>query len=275
MIPKVIHYCWLSNDVVPDDYLRCMETWKQRLTDWEFILWDTKRFDINKTTWTRQAFDVGMYACASDYIRFFAVYSYGGVYLDMDMEVIKPFNDLLNGDLMLAYENHVTENLEAGCFGAVQGHPYIKKCMEYYETNNFIDDNDMEKIVKMDASERHHYIMPIIAPELMKNALACFMDKRYEIRPREYFTAKNIITGVIEQTKNTYTVHHFATQYHSAAWRKIRKNEQNIRRYLGEKSIISFVIIKLYGMIRRIRGTGFISAMKYYCGKYITKAAKK
>ena len=31
MIPKIIHYCWLSNDPIPQKLKECMETWKEKL----------------------------------------------------------------------------------------------------------------------------------------------------------------------------------------------------------------------------------------------------
>jgi mannosyltransferase OCH1-like enzyme len=105
MIPKIIHYCWLSGDPIPQDYQNCMDTWKQILKGYEFVLWDSKRFDINSVLWVKQAFETGLYAFAADYIRLYAVYNCGGIYLDMDMEAVKPFDELLNADIMLAYEH--------------------------------------------------------------------------------------------------------------------------------------------------------------------------
>jgi mannosyltransferase OCH1-like enzyme len=267
-IPKIIHYCWLSDNPIPVDYQKYVNLWKIKLPDYQFILWDTKRFDINKTTWTKQALDTGMYAFAADYIRLFAVYNHGGIYLDMDMEVLKPFTDLLNADLMIAYENHISNNLEAGCFGAVKGHEFIKKCMEYYENNNFFDASETEKIKGMDAAKRCDYINPIILPEIMKEAMEYFKDRGYRIHSREYFTAKNIVTGEIEKTKNTYTVHHFATHYHSAEWRKNRKTEQDISRMFGEKTVLSKIVRKILAVTGRIKQEGFGTAVKYYFEKY-------
>ncbi|MDR2342965.1 MAG: hypothetical protein LBD86_00355 [Spirochaetaceae bacterium] len=146
MIPKIIQYCRLSDDPIPEDYKRCMATWKQKLPDYELMRWDTKRFDVNSVIWVKQAFEVKLYACASDYIRLYAVYKHGGIYLDMDMEIVKQFDDLLRLDLMLAYENHISKNIEAGCFGAAKGHPYIKKCMEYFETTPLFIKNQKSKI---------------------------------------------------------------------------------------------------------------------------------
>ncbi|MDR2098097.1 MAG: glycosyl transferase [Spirochaetaceae bacterium] len=276
MIPQIIHYCWLSDDPIPEDYRRCMTTWKAKLPDWEFMLWDTKRFDVNSVLWVKQAFEVELYAVASDYIRLYAVYNNGGIYLDMDMEVVKPFDSLLQADLMLAYENHISRNVEAGCFGAVKEHPYIKKCMAYIESMLLFEPNLLAKILDLPRSERHEFINPLIMPEIMKNTAEEFFSKdKFHFLSCDYFTAKNVVTGKIEKTENTFTIHHFATQYHSEKWRNIRQNEQKIRHVLGEKSIFSLITVKLYGMIRRIYETGFLNAMKYYYGKYIAGENKK
>ncbi|MDR0382372.1 MAG: hypothetical protein LBH50_00105, partial [Spirochaetaceae bacterium] len=170
MIPKIIHYCWLSDDPVPPDYERCMATWKEKLPDYEFTLWDARRFDMDSVLWVKQAFDIKLYACAADYIRLYAVYHNGGIYLDMDMEVVKPFDGLLQKDYMLAYENHIGRNVEAGCFGAVKNHPYIKKCMEYLEKTPLFDPALQPQIMKLPKSERHDFVAPLILPEIMKNA---------------------------------------------------------------------------------------------------------
>src|SRR5690606_40794226 len=96
MIPKKIHFCWLSGDEYPDLIKKCVNTWKEKLPDYEFILWDTNRFDLDSNIWVKQAFETKKYAFAADYIRLYAVYNYGGIYLDTDVEVIKSFEDLLD-----------------------------------------------------------------------------------------------------------------------------------------------------------------------------------
>ena len=80
MIPKIIHYCWLSNDPIPENMQKWMSTWK-KLNGYEFILWNFDRFDINSSIWVKQAFNAKKYAFAADYIRAFALYNYGGIYM--------------------------------------------------------------------------------------------------------------------------------------------------------------------------------------------------
>ena len=72
MIPKIIHLCWLSGDPYPTEIKKCLDTWKKYLPDYEVWVWDTKRFDINSTIWTKQAFEAKKYAFAADYIRLYA-----------------------------------------------------------------------------------------------------------------------------------------------------------------------------------------------------------
>ena len=116
MIPKVIHYCWLSGDPIPEKLQRCMDSWKKFLPDYEFVLWDLERFDIKTSQWVKEAFEARKYAFAADYIRLYAVYNYGGIYMDMDVEVVRPFDDLLASPYILGLESE--KGVEAGVFGA-------------------------------------------------------------------------------------------------------------------------------------------------------------
>ena len=95
MIPKIIHYCWLSDDKYPDNIQKCIDSWKIHLPDYQFKLWDLKAINLDENIWVKQAFESKKYAFAADYIRLFAVYNHGGIYFDTDIEVLKPFDDLL------------------------------------------------------------------------------------------------------------------------------------------------------------------------------------
>ena len=96
MIPKQIHLCWLSGDPYPAKIEKCLASWKKFLPDYEVVLWDTKRFDLDAVPWVKQAFEAKKYAFAADSIRFYALYNYGGIYLDSDVEVLRSFDPLLD-----------------------------------------------------------------------------------------------------------------------------------------------------------------------------------
>ena len=101
MIPKIIHYCWLSGDAFPENIRTCFASWKQFLPDYEFRLWDTARFDVHSLPWTKEAFEAKKYAFAADYIRLYALYQFGGIYLDSDVLLYKSFDDLLHQALRI------------------------------------------------------------------------------------------------------------------------------------------------------------------------------
>ena len=105
MIPKIIHYCWLSDDPIPGKLQRCMDSWKRALPDYEVVRWNFERFPRGTSKWVDEAFENKKFAFAADYIRLFALYNYGGIYLDMDVEVVKPFDPFLQLDTMLCFEN--------------------------------------------------------------------------------------------------------------------------------------------------------------------------
>jgi hypothetical protein len=108
----------------------------------------------------------------------------------------------------------------------------------------------------------------------MKNVFEeYFSAVEYPIFPRDYFTAKNVVTGKIEQTGRTFTIHHFATQYHSEEWKYVRAVEQKIYSFLGEKTLAAKLVKCLYAGCYRIKREGIGAALRYYYKKYIHKPA--
>lgn len=146
MIPKIIHFCWLSGEEYPALVKKCLETWKRVMPDYEIICWDQQRFDIESVRFVKEACSVKKWAFASDYIRFFALYYYGGIYLDSDVFVFKKFDRFLNCKVFSSVEyclssDSFTCNIEAATLGAEKGHVYMKKCLDYYKDRSFIKED--------------------------------------------------------------------------------------------------------------------------------------
>ena len=124
MIPKVIHYCWLSNDPYPDKIQKCMDTWRKVLPDYEIKLWNTENFDMSKApVYVREAFEQRKWAFAADYIRMYALYTEGGIYLDSDVKVLKSFDEFLNYKFFTSLEYHPKQIEMTGA----DGYGLIKK----------------------------------------------------------------------------------------------------------------------------------------------------
>ena len=147
MIPKIIHYTWFSGEQMPDYLIEIMNTWKEKLPDYEFILWDAEKLKEVNNTFANEAFSVKKWAFAADVVRCYAVYTYGGIYLDVDVEVFKSFDDYLNSSMFIGQENSIHEiaqihYLTSHCFGAEKHHPFLKDCLNYYKNNHFIKSYD-------------------------------------------------------------------------------------------------------------------------------------
>jgi len=211
MIPKKIHFCWLSNDPYPNIINKCINSWNKILPDYEFIIWDTKSFDVEKNTWVRQAVESKKYAFAADYIRLYAIYNFGGIYLDSDVEVLKSFNNLLHLPYFIGSEGD--GNIEAAVFGANKKCDWIGDCLKYYNKKSFIKKDGsyetltlpnimMNQISKSKViHEISSYDLNTLKNEYSKNKLIMFNQ--------DLFCAKNYATGVIKTTKRTYSIHHF------------------------------------------------------------------
>lgn len=146
MIPKKIHYVWVGGKEKPADIQRCMNTWKTHLQDYEIIEWNEKNFDIDSHPFTKSAYAAKKWAYVSDYIRAYAIYNEGGIYLDTDVLILEDFEKFLNDRAFVGYEN--PDYPFTAVFGAEKGHPFVKSILDYYEGREFeFDSNDQMKVV--------------------------------------------------------------------------------------------------------------------------------
>lgn len=138
-IPKTIHYVWVGGKEKPSDIKRCMKTWKKHLKDYEIIEWNENNFDINSHPFVKAAYEAKKWAFVSDYIRAWAIYNYGGIYLDTDVLVLDDFDKMLNCEAFVGYENN--DHPFTATFGAVKGHQLVKDMLDYY---NHLDNYDFK-----------------------------------------------------------------------------------------------------------------------------------
>ncbi len=191
MIPKIIHYCWLSGDPYPTLVAKCIQSWKTILPDYELMLWDTTKIDINSNIWLKQSYDVHKYAFAADYIRFYALYHYGGIYLDADVEVLRSFNTLLDKGTFIGEE--ASGDIEAAVIGVEKHSPWIKQCLDYYIDRPF---------VRADGSFDMRPV-PLLVSKVLQN------HPEIDICPYTYFSPKDYNIKRLDVTPDTYCIHHF------------------------------------------------------------------
>jgi len=244
LIPKKIHYCWLSKEKMPEVAEKCISTWREVLPDYELVLWDADRFDLNSVPFVKQAYEMRKWAFAADYVRLYAVYNEGGMYFDTDVYVRKSFDDLLNYDFFTSLERDLTTipkhsndakafrknqnpslvnsemkrikgfGLQAAVFGAKPGNPFIKDCMDWYEKNDFsFNHSGKNQLVSPD-------IYAAIAQKYGFKYVAGFQQLKNNmvVLPADFFP------NHIYKTDNAYAVH-----LCDNSW-------SDLRRYSGKKN---------------------------------------
>lgn len=223
MIPKIIHFCWLSGDKYPNKIQYCIDSWKKKLPDYEIRLWDLSRFDITSSIWCKEAYEAKKYAFAADYIRCYALYTEGGIYLDSDVEVLKPFDDLLHLPYFIGEEQG--GNIEPAVMGCERGWKFLDKMLAYYKdrhffTNNGFDMQTLPVIMSEEIFKHYEYVKMKNPVEFQVN------DKKLCVLSAEYFSPKYPNSFKCPVTINTYAVHHFAASWYpidKKAFRLIRK----------------------------------------------------
>ena len=104
MIPKIIHYCWFGGKPLPKLAQKCKASWEKFFPDYEIKEWNEQNFDVNQVMFTEEAYKLKNYAYVSDYVRFWVLYHYGGIYFDTDVEVIRPLDDIIAHGSFLGFE---------------------------------------------------------------------------------------------------------------------------------------------------------------------------
>lgn len=240
MIPKIIHYCWFGKNPLDSKSLKCIESWKKYLPDYEIKEWNEVNFDIESCTYATQAYNEKKWAFVSDYARFKILYEHGGVYFDTDVEVIKSFDDILSkGNYMGCERDGGT--VAPGLGMAVNpGNDIIKELIEDYERSSFYKSDgtcDLTTIVERTTSVlKNHGLSDCKEIQKVGDIL---------IYPPEYFCPINMETGQLTITDNTYSIHRFAGSWENKS-NKIRgKIYRSVNRYFGNNA--AKLLKKLFG----------------------------
>lgn len=140
MIPKIIHYCWFGRGEMPELVQKCIASWHRNMPDWNYHLWSEDNFDIaSAPAYVQEAYAAKKYAFVSDYVRLWALEREGGLYMDVDFEVYKPFDDLMDKyDAFAGYEGSKRNPVMMGVIAAEAHHPWIQGMLQTYADRAFV-----------------------------------------------------------------------------------------------------------------------------------------
>lgn len=267
MIPKIIHYCWFGYGEIPEKDKKCIKSWKKYCPDYEIIRWDESNYDISKNKYMREAYEAKVWGFVPDFARLDLIYQYGGIYLDTDVELIKPLDDLLNNKAFMGFESE--EYVAPGLgFGAQKNSAIIKELIGIYENRSFIRKDGTSDITAS----------PIMITELLvsaglvQNGKFQIIKNELSVYPVEYFCPLDYERRELNITERTYSIHHYAASWmpeeeriaHDTRAKMIRKYGKKkglfiakivnfpirLKFHLKDKGIVGTIIFTLNKLVR-------------------------
>ncbi len=232
MIPKIIHYCWFGRGEKPASVSRYIESWKKYLPDYKLKEWNEDNFDIESNQYVKEAYNARKFAFVTDFVRLYALYHEGGIYMDTDVEVTGSFNPFLHHHAFSGFETD--GNVPTGMMAAERGSLWAKELLEDYNDRHFI---------KTDGSYDMTTNTTVITKYMVNKGL--ILNNTYQdfpglctMYPSDFFCPKDHRTGAIHTTKNTVCIHHFAGSWLGKRhnWRHSLK--VSLVKVFGERPIV-------------------------------------
>lgn len=201
MIPKIIHCFWFSGEKKPTLMSQCIKSWRKYASDFDIREWnvDMLRSEFGKLpSFAEDAIAAKKWAFASDWARFAVIERFGGVYLDLDVELIRSIDDLIadgHGFFALETDNPVLVDPGYG-FAAPSGDSAVKALVKRYEKLTFDPACHLSQNCSTVSTD---VLMPLIETGKLNQRLL----------PPTFFNPKGCATGKPCITIETRGIHHF------------------------------------------------------------------
>ena len=233
MIPKIIHYCWFGRGEKPELAKKCIESWQNILSEYEIKEWNEDNFDINQYPYIKEAYEAKKFAFITDVVRLYALYNEGGVYMDTDVEVLKPLDSILKFKAVSGFE--ADSRIPTGLMASEKGLPIFNELLSQYKDIHFLrEDGSCDLTTNVTR----------ITNTLLKYGLTLNGKEQtiedFTLLPQDYLCPKSWETGKIKLTDKTLVIHHFSGSWLS----KYRKFIKHLTRIVGQPNMNRLVKIK-------------------------------
>jgi len=247
MIKKTIHYVWVGSREIPEKHCAFIRGWRELHPDWEIIKWNEENFDCESNPWVKHAIEKKNYSLAADVIRSWVLVNHGGIYLDTDVELFKPFDELAaENDFFIGYES----DLWFGCavLGAKKGHKIMHEVYERYLSpcENLNAGSNMKCVFNFSAVIKRLYGIKL-------DGKTKKIDDNVKLLSSDYFFPQNYITRRTVMTDNTMTMHHYSSTWHSKGKLIGQKIAKGARLILGKHIFSCFERIARVNMLCKLK----------------------
>lgn len=226
MIPKIIHYVWLGGNEKPDLVLMCIESWKRYLPDYQIIEWNDENTKHIDSRYMREAIEQKKWAFASDYVRLWALYHYGGVYLDTDVEMRKCLDEFLHLRFFSGFEKNFSVAPITALMGSEINNVLMKELLSLYDNRRFIINGNIDNTTNVVAITKYFCAKYNLSDRFDENTLLELEDG-ISIYPHFYFCTDNI---------NAYSVHHYNASWMSSWYKRFEVKLFNFKLCLYKRT---------------------------------------
>ncbi len=257
MIPKIIHYCWFGGKAMPELALKCIESWKKYLPEYELRLWNEASLSQTLSPlkggedcwldivppYVKEAYEARKFAFVTDYVRLWALEREGGIYMDTDVEILRPLDDLMHLPAFTGYEASMSNAPVTGLMASAPHGVWVTEQLAYYDENRHFCLEDGT----LDMTPNTQTIAKIMVDGgfVINGEYGVYKDDLH-VFPVDYFCPLTS-TRVLKLTKNTYCIHHFAGSWvERTMWQKMKQFV--LHKILGTK-----LTDKLVQMKRKLR----------------------
>ena len=211
----------------------CIASWRKFMPEWEYKLWNEDSFEVDSVPYTKEAYEARKYAFVSDYVRLWALEREGGLYMDVDFEVYKPFDNLLHWHAFAGYEGSKYSPIMMGVIASEPKGVWVKELLDCYQGRHFVRTDgsfDLTTNVKT-------------VYDYMKAQGFAFNGKEQDYKdlhvlPVDYFCPMQT-TGEYFRTENTYCDH-----LGMGSWSDARSWKDRVGKFVGQKNMIRLIKLK-------------------------------
>lgn len=232
-IPKIIHYCWFGPSPIPKNLKKYIASWSKKLPEYQIIEWNESNFDVNSISFTKDAYHLKKYAFVSDYVRLYALYHYGGIYFDTDIQVLNNFDECLKYSSIFGFE--ANQRVMTAFMATEKNSPVIREFMSYYHSISFDRNNLIPNTV-------------ILTKLLEDKGLVLNNQNQYLddvcIYSSDYFNGYDYADAIVKVTNHTKTIHHAYGSWCTPSQRLFFKTKNLFRKLLGNRIFHFFKRVK-------------------------------
>ena len=242
MIPKIIHYCWFGGNPLPELAQKCIESWKKFCPEYEIIEWNESNFDIAANVYAKEAYEAKKWAFVSDVARLYALVTVGGIYMDTDVEVLKPLDEFLSLEAFSGFETETA--IPTGIMAAEKGQPLFAELLHDYDNVHFLREDGTP-----DCTTNVIRITNLCLKYGLKLNNQKQTVRGFTLFPCDYFCPKNPATKELRITDHTVTIHHFDGSWLSDEERlqvKLRDKYSKRMPKTAARFLAKFVSVKRY-----------------------------